>query len=37
MLNQQTISILNSLKLFGLAESLERRLADTKQASALSC
>lgn len=33
MLNQQTISILHSLKLFGMAESFERRLADTKQAS----
>ena len=33
MLNQQTISILYSLKLFGLAESLEKRLADPKQAS----
>jgi len=33
MLNQQTISILHSLKLYGMAESLEKRLADTKQAS----
>jgi len=33
MLNQQTISILHSLKLFGMAASFERRLADTKQAS----
>jgi len=33
MLNQQTISILHSLKLFGMAESLEKRLADSKQAS----
>lgn len=33
MLNQQTISILHSLKLFGMAESFERRLADTNQAS----
>jgi len=33
MLNQQTISILRSLKLYGMAESFERRLADTKQAS----
>jgi len=33
MLNQQTISTLHSLKLFGMAESLERRLADTRQAS----
>ncbi len=33
MLNQQTISILHSLKLFGMAESFEKRLADTKQAS----
>ena len=31
MLNQQTMSILNSLKLFGLARSLEERLADSKQ------
>jgi len=33
MLNQQTISILHSLKLFGMVESFEKRLADTKQAS----
>ncbi|MBM4448874.1 MAG: AAA family ATPase [Chloroflexi bacterium] len=33
MLNQQTISILHSLKLYGMAESFERRLADPKQAS----
>lgn len=33
MLNQQTMSILHSLKLFGLANSLEERLADPKQAS----
>jgi len=33
MLNQQTISILHSLKLHGMAESLEKRLADPKQAS----
>ena len=33
MLNQQTMSILHSLKLFGLAKSLEERLADPKQAS----
>jgi DNA replication protein DnaC len=33
MLNQQTISILHSLKLFGMAESLEKRLADPRQAS----
>jgi len=33
MLNQQTISILHSLKLYGMAESLEKRLADTRQAS----
>lgn len=33
MLNQQTISILHSLKLYGMAESLERRLADSRQAS----
>ena len=33
MFNQQTMSILHSLKLYGLAESLEKRLADPKQAS----
>jgi DNA replication protein DnaC len=33
MLNQQTISILHSLKLYGMVESFEKRLADTKQAS----
>jgi DNA replication protein DnaC len=33
MLNQQTITILHSLKLHGMAESFERRLADPKQAS----
>ncbi len=33
MLNQQTISTLHSLKLFGMVGSLERRLADTRQAS----
>jgi DNA replication protein DnaC len=33
MLNQQTMSILHSLKLFGMAQSFEKRLADTKQAS----
>jgi len=32
MLNQQTMSILYSLKLHGLAESFEKRLADSKQA-----
>lgn len=32
MLNQQTLSILHSLKLFGLARSLEERLSDPKQA-----
>ena len=32
MLNQQTMSILHSLKLFGFAQSLEERLADSKQA-----
>ena len=32
MLNQQTKSILHSLKLFGLARSFEERLADPKQA-----
>jgi DNA replication protein DnaC len=31
MLNQQTLSILNSLKLFGLARSFEERLADPNQ------
>jgi DNA replication protein DnaC len=33
MLNQQTMNILYSLKLYGMAESLEKRLADPKQAS----
>ena len=33
MLNQQTMSILHSLKLFGMARSLGDRLADPKQAS----
>ena len=33
MLNQQTMSILHSLKLFGLAKSFEERLADPKHAS----
>jgi len=33
VLNQQTISILHSLKLHGMAESLEKRLADSNQAS----
>ncbi len=33
MLNQQTMSILHSLKLFGMAKSLQERLADPKQAS----
>jgi len=33
MLNQQTISILHSLKLYGMADSFEKRLADTQQAS----
>jgi DNA replication protein DnaC len=32
MLNQQTMSILHSLKLFGLARSFEERLADPKHA-----
>jgi DNA replication protein DnaC len=32
VLNQQTMSILHSLKLFGMARCLEERLADTKQA-----
>lgn len=33
MLNQQTISIMNSLKLYGMSDSFEKRLTDTKQAS----
>ena len=33
MLNQQTMSILHSLKLFGLAKGFEERLADPKQSS----
>lgn len=33
MFNQQTLSILNSLKLFGLAKGFEERLADPQQAS----
>lgn len=33
MLNQQTMSILYSLKLYGMADSFEKRLADTRQAS----
>jgi len=33
MFNQQTMSILLSLKLYGMAQSLEKRLADPKQAS----
>jgi DNA replication protein DnaC len=32
MLNQQTMSILHSIKLFGMAKSLEERLADPQQA-----
>ena len=32
MLDQQTMSILHSLKLFGIARSLEQRLADSNQA-----
>lgn len=32
MLNQQTLAILHSLKLFGMAKGLEERLADTQQA-----
>ena len=32
MLNQQTMSMLHSLKLFGMARSLEERLADPQQA-----
>ena len=33
MFNQQTMSILNSLKLFGLAKGFEERLADPQQSS----
>ena len=33
MFNQQTMSILNSLKLFGLARGFEERLADPQQSS----
>ena len=33
VLNQQTLSILHSLKLFGLARSFEERMADPQQAS----
>ena len=33
MLNQQTMSILHSIKLFGMASGFEERLADPKQAS----
>ena len=33
MPNQQTMSILYSLKLYGMAQSLEKRLADSKRAS----
>jgi DNA replication protein DnaC len=33
VLNQQTMSILHSLKLFGMARSLEERLSDSKAAS----
>ena len=32
MLNEQTIAVLNSMKLFGMAQSLPQRLADPKQA-----
>ena len=32
MLNQQTISILHSLKLFGMAKGLEERSANTQHA-----
>ncbi|MDO8704443.1 MAG: IS21-like element helper ATPase IstB [Sulfuricaulis sp.] len=32
MLNEQTIAILNGMKLFGMAQSLPQRLADPKQA-----
>lgn len=31
MLNEQTIAVLNSMKLFGMAQSLPQRLADPKQ------
>src|SRR4030067_59469 len=33
MLNQQTMSILHSLKLYGMARSLEERLTDPKHGS----
>jgi hypothetical protein len=33
VLDQQTVSMLNSLKLFGLSRGFEERLADPKQAS----
>jgi DNA replication protein DnaC len=32
MLNEQTIAVLNGMKLFGMAQSLPQRLADPKQA-----
>lgn len=32
MLNEQTIAVLNAMKLFGMAQSLPQRLADPKQA-----
>lgn len=32
MLNEQTVAVLNSMKLFGMAQSLPQRLADPKQA-----
>ncbi len=32
MLDEQTIAVLNSMKLFGMAQSLPQRLADPKQA-----
>ena len=32
MLNQQTMSILHSLKLFGMAKGLEERAANTQHA-----
>ena len=32
MLNEQTIAVLNSMKLFGMAQSLPQRLAEPKQA-----
>ena len=37
MLNEQTISILHSLRLFGLARGFEGRLADPKTGFAVTC